>query len=361
MEDIFTKYENFTNLVNSNASGGSPKVSGYNAMYGLNNLSAGDRIQGFNKDKMGYVFFTRPQLNLSDNNILYDQTGIIRNLKVSENNYDTIQNAVRCYLDPRLMTSMGNGGYRLQCNLINNENAFLSVLSNSCISLSGWPDKVTPTFESTEGARGEVHSMIDGVRDYYQSFDLDATFMNYEDSCIHMLFNVWEEYGCQVFEGTMYPYIDYLVNHEIDYNTRIYRFVMDNTDTYIKQFFTCGAAYPITTSESRFADYDSTKHFNTIKDINVRFRCVGAEYNRPVSLLEFNMTVAAFNPSIMECIKSKQKPYEKNNFGLIKVTNEYRKIFNYKAIPYINLDTNELCWIIDQSDPTVKEILKQLD
>lgn len=358
MDNIFTKYENFLNLINSHSGSGSPRVAGYNAMYGLNNLSSADRIQGLNKDKMGYVFFTRPQLNLSDSNILMDVSGIIRNIKVTHENSNLIQNAVRCYLDPRLMVPNGNDNRRLHCDLINNENPFISILSNSCLSLSGWPDKVTPTFESAEGARGEVHSMIDGSRDYLQSFDLDATFMNFEDSCVHMLFNVWGEYGSQVFEGTMYPYIDFLVNNEIDYNTRIYRFVMDHTDTYIKQFFACGAAYPITTSESKFADYDSTKFYNINKDINVRFRCLGAEYNRPITLLEFNMTVAAFNSSIMRCIRAGQKPYENNSYGLIKVTNEYRKIFNYKAIPYINLETNELCWIIDQNDPTVRELMK---
>lgn len=357
MSTLYKQFKNFDELTNATFPQGSFRNSVSNALYGINSLSA-DRIMSSNKDRMGYVFFTRPQLNLSDSNI--HATSALYNLRTKSP--DALHTYIRCSLDPRLSIVGGNYGKPIVSNLLNNKLCFFPLLTNTCLSLSGWPDKVLPTFESAEGARGEVYSMADGSRDMYGVFDLDASFQNIQDSPVHILFDSWTEYISEVFEGIIDPYLDMLVFREIDYNTRIYRIITDDTDRFVKQIFACGAAYPLQTSDSKFADYNTSSRYNlNSKEINIRFRCMGALYNDPRLLLEFNMAVAQFHSGIYNCIVRREEPYGVNTYGLTKIGPEYRAIFNFHAIPYINLHTYELCWIVDKNDKNVIKIAQELE
>ena len=357
MKNYFDTLKSFSNLGNLTFPHGSFKNTVSNALYGLNTLST-ERIYSANRDKMGFVFFTRPQLNLTDININYISQ--LYNLKTTSP--DAIQTFVRCTLDPRLMLSNGNYGKPIKSNLVNNQLCFIPILTNSCMSLSGWPDKVLPTFETSEGARGEVYSMADGSRDMFGVFDLDATFQNIQDSPVHMMFDAWTEYISEVFEGIIDPYIDYLVHREIDYNTRIYRIITDDTDRFVKQIYACGAAYPLQTSDSKFADYNTSSAYNmNNKEINIRFRCMGALYNDPKLLLEFNLAVAQFNPAVRNCILTGQEPYGINNQGLIKIPSYMKTLFNYHAIPFINLHIGELCWLVNVNDKVTANLIKDLE
>lgn len=340
-------YKNLTELKDVEFGIGALETQNFHALNGINNIG-GDRVQSANKDKMGYIFFTRPQLNLSPHNMTLNSP--LRYLVHKDPN--SIHNYIRCTLDPRLM--INKEGYS---SIVNNNLAFIPLLTNTCISCSGWPDKVIPTFESAEGARGEQHSMADGVKDYLSTFDLDCSFFNIQESPAHMLFTAWTDYISAVFDDRMRAYPDFIVEREIDYNTRVYRFIMDEHDKYIKQSFACGAAYPLQTSDSKFADYDISKVYNlNNKEINIRLRCMGAEYNDPRILYEFNLSIIQFNIIFRDCIKAGQKPYYNNSYGLYKVPHELREHYNNYAIPYINLDEMELCWIADLNDPRVAEI-----
>ena len=95
------------------------------------------------------------------------------------------------------------------------------------------------------------------------------------------------------------------------------------------------------------------------KDLTVRFRCNGAIYFDPVLLQEFNETVFIFNPTLRdEALKGTLKLVSSN---FMKVDRIYQPMFNGLLIPYIDLDTNELCWLVDTTRPDAAEAIDKYE
>jgi hypothetical protein len=322
-----------------------------NNLYGINHRSIPTVVPS-NKDRYGLTFFVRPQLNMAADNL--------KNVRffyslLSENT-KSIQAAVRALLDPRLITGVTLGSVTLPaitCPLVDNQNAFIPILTNNLISISGWPDLTIPTFTSNPGMYKEVYSQVDGFSRNYESFDIDASFRNVRGDPSIMLFYVWCHYQSLVFEGKMMPYFDFITENEIDYNTRIYRLVLDQSNMYVTKIAACGAAFPISVNLSNFFDYNNEKPFNDqSKEINVRFRCLGAEYLDDVLIFEFNNTVTIFNPSMLD---------GKREQAMIKVPRSLLTLFNNRGYPRIDYNTYELEWYVskDLYNTYTKKFLSQ--
>ena len=194
-----------------------------NNLYGFNHRQIPGMVSS-NKDVYGLTFFVRPQLNLTPQNI--------RNIRMFYSlltaNPTSLQRFVRCTLDPRVMIGSESGdgilsGTGISCPLVDNNHAFIPVLTNNLNALSGWPDITAPTFTSKNGMYNEVYSQVDGITRNFESFDIDATFRNTRGDPILFMFYVWVHYTSLVYEGLLMPYIDYLLENELDYTSRIYR------------------------------------------------------------------------------------------------------------------------------------------
>ena len=313
---------------------GSIERASANNLYGINHRSIPTVVPS-NKDRYGLTFFVRPQLNMSQDNI--------RNIRyfysMLSENMTSVQAYVRSVLDPRIGTGVtfGKTTYPPRvCPLVDNENAFIPILTNNLNSISGWPDLVTPAYVSEPGMYKEVYSQVDGMTKNYESFDIDATFRNVRGDPIIMMFYVWCHYMSLVFEGKLVPYFDYMAENTIDYNTRIYRLVTDSTHMYVTKIAATGYAFPISVNLSSFFDYNHETPFNDQnKEITVRFRCGGAEYLDDVLIYEFNETVCIFNSSMTE------KNRENN---MVKVPPSLLTLFNNRGYPRINYNTYELEW-----------------
>jgi len=307
-----------------------------------------------NRDSYGLVFFTRPQLNLSKKNIM----NIRKMYSLLNNDPNSIHRYVRCMLDPRLETvKVGANTADLDTagsTLVNNELAFIPVFTNNIKSMSGWPDVALPTFTSKEGLRKEQWTIGDGAIEIYDSFDLDCTFKNMKDEPITMLVETWVQYIAQVFEGNMSPYIDMIAENEIDYNTRIYRLVLDETKRYVKKIAATGASFPVNVPTGKMFDFTDENKYNTqTKELNLRFKCVGALYNDDILIREFNNTAGIFNPEIRKMANG----YVHN---LDKIPESLLTVLNYRGIPYINEETLELEWWIDKNSLSYKRIIASL-
>ena len=313
-----------------------------NNMYGIGHTGAKGVVPE-NRDSVGYAFFTRPQLNLTAGNIrnvreLYDL------LTQKEN---TVQRYTRCILDPRL----ANTG--ITSPFVDAYNPFISILSNNMLNMSGWPDIVAPTYTSKEGLKREQWSIVDGSMDTYSEFDMDCTFRNTRDEPLTVMFTTWVRYAAKVFEGLLSPYIDFITENEIDYNTRIYRLVMDETNTYVKKIAATGASFPINVPVGRMFDYDnsSESRFNDQnKTINIRFKCNGACFNDAILVQEFNESVAIFNPDVRNLLSGK-----KHNLEYIPRT--LLAALDNRGIPVIDTVTLELQWYISKDSKTYKRLL----
>jgi hypothetical protein len=317
-----------------------------NNFYGINVRQQKTAIP-INKDQYGFTFFVRPQLNMQMNNI--------RNLRAFSplltNNPHSYQMITKCLLDPRLIygynvdgdiqLNSGKGGNVpvLTCPFVDNLNAFIPLLTNNLLSISGFPDITSPTTTSKAGAYREEHTMVDGITAKYEAYDIEATFRNLKGDPIMALFYAWIHYQSAVFEGTLMPYPDFIVENTIDYTSRIYRIVLDPEKKLVQKIGVANVCFPTSLPLGAAFDFSTEKPYNDANsDITIRFACMGAEYQDDILVYEFNKTVQIFNPDMTEdAIEAGQA---------VKVTELYMNLFTNRVYPRINPDTYEFEWYV---------------
>ena len=337
-----------------------------NNMFGINFRQTGNVVPR-SKDMYGFTFFTRPQLNLRNTNIT-NYRGFYNLLTSNEMSY---QRFTRMLLDPRLALEQG-----IKCPFVDNQNPFFSILTNNIVSASGWPDLAVPTYTSEAGLYGEEHSFVDGVTNHFESFDLDVTFKNTKGNPLIYLFYIWIKYESLVFEGILNPYVDMITENEIDYNTRIYRVLLDQQKRYVTYIGATGASFPMNVPTGNIFDFNTDTPYNTKNsEINIRFKCIGFTAFEDILKLEFNKTTAIFNAGMRKvlefdlgnasdadkaredgmvsykipgCPYVKLPHYLSMSMDTSVFSNNYFNV-NHRAYPYINLITNELEWWVDSS------------
>jgi hypothetical protein len=324
-----------------------------NNLYGINHRQIPGMVAS-NKDLYGLTFFVRPQLNLQSDNIrnLRIFTPLLTDVSTS------IQRFVRTTLDPRLIagyTAYGRGGGdikntltqistlrvpNISCSVMDNQQAFIPILTNNLNSISGWPDVTIQTYTSPPGLYNEAYSQVDSLSRNYESFDIDATFKNTRGDSILYLFYIWLHYMSNVFEGRLLPYLDFITENEIDYMSRIYRLVLDPEKDVVRKIAATGVAFPLSVPTGSFFDYTSEKPYNDQnKDITIRFKCLGAEYLDDILIKEFNDTVIIFNPNMAD---NKREEY------MVKVNKSLLNHFNNRGYARIEPATNKLEWWVDR-------------
>ena len=204
------------------------------------------------------------------------------------------------------------------------------------------PDIDVPTFTSQPGAYQEAYSLVDGLTRNYSTYDITANFRNITGDPITGLFLVWCHYMSQVFQGNLIPHYDSLIENEVDYQTRIYRLVLDPSRRFIQKIGACGASFPLNVPIGNAFNFESDTPINRANDqITIRFRCAGAMYNDPILIAEFNQTVINRNSNMANGFREK---YFK------QITPELTLIFNHLGYPYIDPDTWELQWWVTNED-----------
>lgn len=301
-----------------------------NVFYGFNRNTVGNAAVPSNKDGYGLTFFTRPRMNLSYDNLQEQRrlTPLLTDLSYA------LPRAIRVMLDP-----VGATNRDVQSDLIDNQQAFMPMLSNLLLGVSGWPDITVDTYTSTEGVAKEAWSMVDGMSDYYGTFDITANFKNMAGDPITLLFNVWTTYMSAVYRNEMVPYPEAIVENEIDYQTRIYRLVLDQSRRFVTKIAACGASFPIANPLGAAFNYTADSPF--IKDndqISIPFRCMGAMYMDPILFQEFNDTVVMFNSGMSDA--TRETRYQ-------KLLPSELVAFNNQGYPRIDPITQELEWWVD--------------
>jgi hypothetical protein len=220
--------------------------------------------------------------------------------------------------------------------------------------------------------------MVDGVTNHFEAFDLDVTFRNSRGNPLLYMFYVWIKYQSLVFEGIFNPYLDMVVENEIDYNTRIYRLVLDQQKRYVTQIACTGASFPINVPTGNLFDYSVDTPYNGKNaEINIRFRSMGFLAFDDAIKMRFNETVGIFNPDMrkvlrhdMASISGSDSVLRENPATVYRVTDsQYVRVppmlamaadssdlntgllaVNHRAVPYINLYTSELEWWVKESE-----------
>lgn len=317
-----------------------------NNLYGINHTQQSGFVP-MNKDQHGFVFLTRPQLNLQSDNI--------RNRRefypLLSERADSIGRYVRTMLDPRLQYGYVHPAASQKKRLVNfnyesqqpiaspfcdKQNIFIPSFTNNITAASGFPDLVAPTWSAKPGLYDEGYGLIDGAFRNYTEYDIDLTLRNTRgDPNLYMAY-IWQLYASMAFEGLVQPYIDMITEREIDYNTRIYRLVMDETKTYVTKIMCTGAAYPISVPIGSMFDFNADEVYNLQnKTFTIRFKCYGAVYFDPIIPKWFNDAVIMFCPGMAD-----------NNRGgyMTKVNRASANLFRGRCYPRINPDNYELEW-----------------
>jgi hypothetical protein len=317
------------------------------AYHGFNHRGYQNPIQA-NTDNQGLTFFTRPRLNLSYDNIVRDRIFAV----LAGDKEMSVQRAVRAWLDPVGSKITGNSGSgtkqknatreNYHCPLVDDENIFITLLSNNLMTISGWQDPYVDTFTSTEGVYKEQWSMIDGPSKFHGVFSLNATFRNIVDDPITLMFHIWTSYAARVYDGTFNPYNDAIFENYIDYQTRIYRLILDHSRTYVTKICATGAAFPTANNLGAVFNYNQDKpNTDEIDQVSINFQCIGAIYNDPILVDAFNRSTYITNPNLID---GNRETY------YTKIQPNEKMAFNYFGYPHINPKTMELEWWVKKED-----------
>lgn len=301
------------------------------ALWGINHRSQPGAIPT-HKDQQGYVFFSRPNLNLSSENIQFDR----RLAFLNTNEPMSINAYIRCMLDPSLQ-----GRNEAQCPLVDPHQAFIPILTETIESISGFRDIAPGVYTTPEGMFKESMSWIDGPSVDYTTYDIPASFRNIVTNIVTRMSFVWTHYQSLVMQGVIVPYPNYWLDHEADFNTRIFKLNMDQTKTYVTQI-TSTIAEPTSSPVGAAANFEKSGPYNRTNDqVSVNFRCHGMETYDAILLEEFNEVV---------CYRNEFMRDGKREASYKKIPTRALQAFNYAGYPRIDPNTNELEWWVPNAD-----------
>ena len=356
------KILNYNDLLETSITGPYDKAV-TNTLYGINYSHSSPPIPAENYGR-SFVFFTRPMLNLTDMNLLNAR----EMYPLMNKNPFSMERFVRTTLDPRLQwkltgkyTGLTNSAgasifdnQTLDSPLCDKYQGFIPLLTNTLLSLSGIPDIVVPHMTTSAGVRREQYAMVDGMHEVNDVYEVTATFRNIKTGVLPFLFQNWVLYESLVFEGTIVPYIDFILENEIDYNTRFYILVMDKTGKYVSQIFAPGSSFPISIPLGKYFDFNRNEAIKeSNKTLDIRFVCSGGMYNDPILKHEFNMAQCIFNPYL-------RKYYiEGETWHMVEIDDFMLKYFNYRAYPLIDIETNRLKWLLPKDSKKLKRLVSE--
>ena len=327
---------------------------------GLGNAPMTNQLMGYNhrfaatpvpknREMSGLRFFTRPDMNLNQQNLSVSR----RLQEMADSNPSSVNYAILAALDPlneftaAAKSVLYLGGPLKKTVPFDNKQAFIPLLTNACISLSGMPENTVDTYTSEEGLRREQISFVDSTYEINNVFTANATFRNMDRDPVTKMFSVWLEYMAGVYTGDMVPRGRNVLQSEIDYQTRIYSLNMDPTNRYVTRISAFNAAFPLNDNVAAMMNYDATNPYLTSADqISIQFQCAMCEHGDPILYQEFNDVVGMFNSDMLTDPNSGADWYPVGKDVLRKLRPAELLSFNYYGYPHINVLTKELEWYV---------------
>ena len=339
-----------TAAIGVESSRGDTRSSTTNILSGFNHRMA-PLITAPNRDRVGYTFFTRPDFNFSEQNINASR----RLSEIMRGGLASQAVAIMAMLDPmNPLFNLNVSSKKLGCRLhpkigFDNRQAFIPMLSNLLISLTGFPDSTLDVYVSDEGIMREQWAMVDSTYQQNGAYSLNASFRNIDGDPITTYLTLYAEYMSGVRLGTFIPRASNMIRRRIDYQSRIYRFIMDPTNQYIRKYGIANAVFPVNDAMGAAMNVNQGPTYGTDLDvISVQYQAVGAYYMDPIILEEFNRVVEMFNPDMIP-VSYDTSVYMPKGEDLVKLKRDEIRFFNYYGYPHINTNTYELEWWIYES------------
>jgi len=234
-------------------------------------------------------------------------------------------------------TSSFGGGYVAatpRSEHVDDRNPFVSLLSNTLMTLTGFPDSSLDTFTSEEGYAKEAMTWADGRTQHFGPVDLTAEFRNVKGDPVTTFYIAYLEYMSRVQTDHISPHAFMMTHKYIDYMMAIYRLVMDESDRFVQKIGVVPAAFPTATPDAAAFNVNREKAFTDANaTVSIPFRGNGFISNDPIVAWAFNQSVYGCWPGI----KSACTPLVGENF-------KYRGVLDGKCLPLIDEETYELVW-----------------
>ena len=220
IDDIFKVKHGFT-----------PSDSMAKTFYGPNLISNTPMLKP-NTNSPGYIFTTRPDLNLSTSNLATER----KMMALLTDKDNSLMRAIRLILSPRLAANympnakelflypgfangIPNDLIRYSSKLVNPKYPFIAVSDNSVKSLTGWPSSQIGIRSTNAGVLKEVHIMADGPSTYNGEYSLSLSAYSMKGNPVMYLYYYWILYIGFVYYQTygLMPWPEYLGNGRMDY------------------------------------------------------------------------------------------------------------------------------------------------
>ncbi len=294
----------------------------------------------------GYLFMVRPQLRMVKYNLMRER----KMTTLLTEHPKSIGSWIRNTLDPRLGRNLptvknstfseflGDSEYeRHDCPLVNEKYAFIPIVTNTMKTATGWADKVMGKFVSEPNRFKDTYQQIDSGPNLKEPMTLDVTCHNMVGDPLFHLLDIWTDYSMHVFVGNMDPYWDMCYLNEKDYETRVFRIVLDKSGRYLSRIASVTPGFIEGMSHGAFYDLDkSTPFVEGAEEITFRLSFPGSRYNDPEDIMAFNRITAIFNRDMLDETRRKK---------MVRVEYGHDFVYNKEeAYPWINLDTLEFEW-----------------
>lgn len=336
---------------------------------GLPNELLTNALSGFNhrivtqslpqhREIQGQVFITRPDINLTEDNIANSRFFSW----LASKPRGSVEHSILAALDPDCYLVNPHARRGMPCYSevpFDNLQAFTPILTTQLRSLSGFPDQTLDVWMSEEGAFREQYGMVDSIYEVNNSFTLNATFNNCVGDPVMLYIRGIMEYSSGVRRGLFKPKTHNQVARRIDYQSRIYVFKFDPTGRRVINWGAAMVAWPMNDNEGSLLNYQADRTIvDDTREINIQFQCIGARYRDPLLFETFNETVAMFNPDLIPDYgaplptDSSDPTLQYNSYspiggdGLVEVSEDLLQIFNWYGYPIIDPDTNAFRWFV---------------
>lgn len=322
-----------------------------------------------NIEMPGLTFFTRPRLCLQSSNLRNNP--VMAPLDTA--NPESMAFAIRALLDTNLANLDGKNCAKFtnaieNSPLLNPECPWFIPLTNSLVSISGFPD-FNLEIETTEGGyHAEQQKYAIGADNFNRGTALNLTFREMPGGVISAIFFYWLEYIRCVTRGDMLAYPDDIDGQILNYTISIYSFNMDPSMQYITRWVKCTGCFPKSLTLGAFMNKSSGNYTQEeVKQITINFEVNKVEYMKPYCLLDFNTLAKRYCPVIDTLPDGKvfldQQGTGVPPSGLNRVTIPDSPFANFCGLPFIVSDQNGYRLVYRESnkglfaDPLIRSLI----
>lgn len=291
-----------------------------NTVRGFRIIGTGPAMMPLSDNTIGLSFVTRPQLNLTDDNL--SRSDRLKHLIGA--GPDSIAGYIRGVLDERWAAAN-------QPIMLNNKIPFIASLTSYLKTSTGFGDLQMEIQTTQPGLRNQVYQRVASKLEENGLYTMSQTYFNPKPGFIPGLFQTWMDWISEVTSGDrrLSPRDSYLFGNRVDFDCRIYHLIMNKDSRFVEQIFATVQSIPNSYPAGSQANIDNTQSSNRGEgqdDFSVQFSSTGMRFNEWGLIQSFNEHSFGYNPGL--------KPqYRHQRFRELKPS-EYSQ-YSYDAYPLI--------------------------